>query len=472
VQNITDVGHLTDDADEGEDKIAKAAKKEKKHPMALAEYYTRSYFEDMDKLNCVRPDISPRASGHIVEQIDLVKTLLERGFAYEVNGSVYFDVLKFPQYGKLSGRNVEDMLAGARVEVSADKKHPSDFALWKKAEPNHIMQWPSPWGMGYPGWHLECSVMSTKYLGQPFDIHGGGMENKFPHHECEIAQSEAAGGVQFVKYWLHNNMVTVDGQKMGKSLNNFITLKQVFSDSQEPKHDKLTRKYDPLAIRQLILNSHYRSPIDFSDAALFAAQSGYEKITATVLAVRKGRDSAPQGQLDKKVLEQLEQMKENFEAAMNDDLNTAVALSVIFDIARLANTLLEGKSATKETLSAIDESFGKLGGDCLGVIKEQYSQTFTVDASDFANVYLEKFKLFMEIREIAREHKDFSTGDAIRGYLGTSGIEIEDSPQGSYIANLDDFIKHFESLVRQGDRKEAETYKQIILEAFRKKYAK
>src|SRR5512137_2970523 len=256
VQNITDVGHLTDDADAGEDKIAKAALKERKHPMALAEYYTRSYFEDMDKLNVIRPDISPRASGHIVEQIELVKTLLAKRYAYEVNGSVYFDVAKFPGYGKLSGRNTEEMQAGARVEVSSDKKNPADFALWKKAEPNHIMQWPSPWGMGFPGWHLECSVMSMKYLGVTLDIHGGGLENQFPHHECEIAQSEAANDAPFVRYWVHNNMVTVDGQKMGKSLGNFITLKQAFAGN----HERLKQAYEPLAIRQLVLNSHYRSP--------------------------------------------------------------------------------------------------------------------------------------------------------------------------------------------------------------------
>jgi len=283
VQNITDVGHLTDDADEGEDKVAEAAKKEKIHPMALAESYTRSYFEDMDRLNCVRPDISPRASGHIIEQIELVKTLVEKGYAYEVNGSVYFDVSKFKEYGKLSGRNIEEMQAGARVEVSPDKRNPVDFALWKKAQPDHIMQWPSPWGMGFPGWHLECSVMAMKYLGNTIDIHGGGLDNIFPHHECEIAQSEAANGQQFVRYWLHNNMVTVDGKKMSKSLNNFITLEEAFSGH----HERLTRSYDPLAIRQLVLNSHYRSPLDFSDAALFAAQSGYEKITETVKAVRK-----------------------------------------------------------------------------------------------------------------------------------------------------------------------------------------
>jgi cysteinyl-tRNA synthetase len=283
VQNITDVGHLTDDADEGEDKLAVAAKKEHIHPMALAEMYTASFFEDMDTLNCVRPDISPRATGHIPEQIELVETLMEKGYAYEANGSVYFDISKFPEYGKLSGRNVEDMQSGARVAVSQEKRNPCDFALWKKAEPNHIMQWNSPWGKGYPGWHLECSVMSMKYLGQTIDIHGGGMENQFPHHECEIAQSEAANGVQFVKYWLHNNMVTVNGQKMGKSLGNFINLKDLFAG----EHETLSRSYDPLAVRQLILQSHYRSPIDFSDAGLTAAQSGYDKITDAVIALRK-----------------------------------------------------------------------------------------------------------------------------------------------------------------------------------------
>lgn len=423
VQNITDVGHLTDDADEGEDKIAKAARREKKHPMALAEYYTRSYFEDMDKLNCVRPDISPRASGHIVEQIELVKTLLEKGYAYEVNGSVYFDVSKFSEYGKLSGRNVEEMEAGARVEVSTDKKNPADFALWKKAEPNHIMQWPSPWGMGYPGWHLECSAMSTKYLGQPFDIHGGGMENKFPHHECEIAQSEAANGVPFVRFWLHNNMVTVDGQKMGKSLNNFITLKQAFSGT----HERLTRSYEPLAVRQLILNSHYRSPIDFSDAALFAAQSGYNKITESVKAVRKQQASAPKGQVDNEIAGQLKQLKERFEAAMNDDLNTAIALSVIFELVRLANSTLQKGNAAVETLDAIDNLFSRLGGDVLGIVRDEYPQLSAADdelTDKLVHVLIDQ-------RNQARKSKDFARADGLRGKLDELGIVLEDKPDGT-----------------------------------------
>jgi len=420
VQNITDVGHLTDDADEGEDKIAEAAKREKMHPMALAEYYTRSYFEDMDRLNCVRPDISPRASGHILEQIGLVTTLLKKGYAYVVNGSVYFDVSKFEDYGKLSGRNVEEMLAGARVEVSPDKKNPVDFALWKKAEPSHIMKWPSPWGAGYPGWHLECSVMSMKYLGKTIDIHGGGLENQFPHHECEIAQSEAANGVQFVRYWLHNNMVTVDGHKMGKSLNNFITLKQAFSGT----HERLTRYYDPLAVRQLILNSHYRSPLDFSDAALFAAQSGYGKITETVKAVRKRMDTAKEGSIDEEIAGQLKQMREKFESAMNDDLNTSVALSVMFELVRLAQTLLEDSRTTQGTLNIVDVLFDRLGGDCLGVVKEEYPQTGPAGdelTDKLVNVLIEQ-------RNEARKNRDFAKADELRAKLDEMGILLEDSP--------------------------------------------
>ena len=420
VQNITDVGHLTDDADEGEDKIATAARKEKKHPMALAEYYTRSYFEDMDRLNCVRPDISPRASGHILEQIGMVTTLLKKGYAYEANGSVYFDVSTFEDYGKLSGRNLDEMIAGARVEVSPDKKNPADFALWKKAERNHIMQWPSPWGPGYPGWHLECSVMSTKYLGKTLDIHGGGLENQFPHHDCEIAQSEATNDVQFVRYWLHNNMVTVDGQKMGKSLNNFITLKQAFSGA----HERLTKSYDPLAVRQLILNSHYRSPLDFSDAALFAAQSGYGKITETVKALRKRMETAGTGSIDEKIAEQLKQMREKFEAAMNDDLNTSVGLSVMFELVRLAQSLLKDSRTTKETLNLIDVLFDRLGGDVLGIVKEDYEEDATADEGLTDKL----INILIEQRKEARTNKDFALADQLRNTLDDVGIVLEDKP--------------------------------------------
>jgi len=421
VQNITDVGHLLGETNEGEDRMLVAAKREHKHPMAVAEFYTRSYFEDMDRLNCVRPDISPRASGHIVEQIELVKKLLEKGYAYEANGSVYFDVSKFEDYGKLSGRNVEDMMAGARVEVSAEKKHPSDFALWKKAEPNHIMQWPSPWGMGFPGWHLECSVMSTKYLGQPFDIHGGGLDNKFPHHECEIAQSEAASGVQFARYWVHNNMVTVDGQKMSKSLNNFITLKDAFAG----KHERLTRAYDPIAIRQLVLNSHYRSPLDFSDAALFAAQSGYDKLTAAVIEIGMRIKTAMAGPIDKKATEEMNQLKQRFEDVMNDDLNTASALAILFDLSRLANKLIGEKNTTKDTLAAIDKLFRKLGGECLGIIKDADIDSKVEDRLKIA----EKVKRFIELRKEARKQKNFQLADGTRAALEEGfGVVLEDKP--------------------------------------------
>jgi cysteinyl-tRNA synthetase len=420
VQNITDVGHLLGETNEGEDRILVAAEREKKHPMAIAEFYARNFFDDMDKLNCLRPDISPRATGHIIEQIELVKLLLEKGYAYEANGSVYFDVSKFKNYGKLSGRNTEEMLSGARVEVSPDKKNPVDFALWKKAEPNHIMQWPSPWGIGFPGWHVECSVMAMKYLGKTIDIHGGGLDNKFPHHECEIAQSEAANDVQFVRYWLHNNMVTVDGQKMSKSLNNFITLKQTFSGA----HERLTRSYDPMAIRQLVLNSHYRSPLDFSDAALFAAQSGFEKISRIVVDIRRKLSAAPTGQIDEQVTAQLEQLKEKFITAMDDDLNTSIALSVIFELVRLANELIERADVSAETLKAVDDLLETLAGDVLGLVKESYGQT----EEDAYYKLCSAIEILLEQRNGARNRKDFETADAIRDKLSEMGVIIEDKP--------------------------------------------
>jgi len=284
------------------------------------------------------------------------------------------------------------------------------------------MQWPSPWGAGFPGWHLECSVMAMKYLGKTIDIHGGGLENQFPHHECEIAQAEAANGVQFVRYWLHNNMVTVDGQKMGKSLNNFITLKQAFSGA----HERLTRSYAPLAIRQLILNSHYRSPLDFSDAALFAAQSGCEKITETVKAVRKRIGPAVSGEVGKELIKQLKQLREKFEEAMNDDLNTSVALSVVFELVRLTNGILEDSNTTAETFSAVDDLFGELGGDVLGVVKDKYPQTSRAD-----DELMDKLvNVFVEQRRNARQREDFVAADALRGKLEEIGIILEDKPGG------------------------------------------
>jgi len=282
--------------------------------------------------------------------------------------------------------------------------------------------------MGYPGWHLDCSAMSMKYLGRTIDIHGGGIENKFPHHECAIAHSEAANGVPFVRYWVHNNMVTVDGQKMGKSLGNFITLKQVFADSPEPKHEKLSRKYDPLAVRQLVLNSHYRSPIDFSDAALSAAQSGYDKIVGAVIEVRQRWNSAPPGEVDPKVAPELDQLRQKFERAMNDDLNTAVALSVVFEIVRLANGLLARSDVTKETLNGVDAAFRKLGGEVLGIVKETYasSQITAAEYQRLSNVV----DSLVEERQKARKQKNFAAADAIRNAISAE-IVLEDTPEGT-----------------------------------------
>ena len=275
VQNITDVGHLTDNADQGDDKIEKEAKKDRVDPMEVVETFMRSYFEDMDRLGVERPDISPRATGHIVEQIELAKKLIEKGYAYEAGGNVYYDVTKFPAYGRLSGKKLDDLISGTRVEVRSDKKNSADFALWKKAEAGHLMKWTSPWGDGFPGWHLGCFTMSMKYLGETFDIHGGGIDNQFPHHECEIAQSEAATGKLFVRYWLHNNLVTVNGTKMSKSLGNFVTLKDAF------------KKYDPVVVRFFILQSHYRSPLDYSDEAVTAAGKGLERLTNVVRQLKE-----------------------------------------------------------------------------------------------------------------------------------------------------------------------------------------
>ena len=419
IQNITDVGHLTDDqagmADEGEDKVAAEARRKRIHPMALAEFFTASYFEDMDAMGLARPDVSPRASGHIPEQIEMVEGLLEKGHAYNVDGNVYFDVSSFPTYGALSGRNVEDLAAGARVEVREEKRHPADFAIWKKAAAEHIMQWSSPWGRGYPGWHLECSVMSRKYLSDTLDIHGGGIENQFPHHECEIAQSEAVTGKPFVRYWLHNNMVTVDGQKMGKSLGNFITLKHLFSGD----HERISRAYEPQAVRMFVLTSHYRSPLDFSDSALQAARSGYEKLSAAVIAVRESLAGAPEGEPTPEIRRAVEQVRTKFTDAMNDDFNTAAGLAQVFE--------LTGKVAlatTRGDFQLMDETFRDLGGRGLGLVQEEYP-------TRSGGREAELIDLLIDLRRRARQTKDFTTSDAIRDRLKAIGFQLEDTPEAT-----------------------------------------
>jgi cysteinyl-tRNA synthetase len=419
VQNITDVGHLTDDADEGEDKILKRAAKDRVEPMELVETYMRSYFEDMDTLNVVRPNISPRPSCHISEQIALAESLLERNHAYEVNGSVYFDVSSWPEYGKLSGRQVEEQEEGARLAVNLDKRHPADFAIWKKAEPGHILRWPSPWGWGYPGWHAECSVMATKYLGQPFDIHGGGLENIFPHNECEIAQSEAATGTAFCNYWLLNNMVTVNGTKMSKSLGNFTTLKDALS------------RHDPMTIRFFVLSSHYRSPTDFSEEAFEAAGRGFERLSNTAgLVGQRMRDAEP-GELRPDWAINVDAYRTRFEEAMNDDFNTPRAIAVLFDLSREVNASLNsGQPESQGTLAAIGNLYQVLGGDVLGLLfGEQKRQGGPV--TDDGDLLDGLVRMLIDIRQEARQTRNWAQADAIRDQLATLGVTLEDGPEGT-----------------------------------------
>jgi cysteinyl-tRNA synthetase len=418
VQNITDVGHLTDDADEGEDKIVRKARAERMHPMQIAETYTFHYFQDMDALNVLRPDISPRATGHIPEQIDLIEKLMTKGTAYEVNGSVYFDTRNYPGYGKLSGRNLDEILSGTRVESHSDKRFPADFALWKKAEPSHIMRWNSPWGVGFPGWHIECSAMSMKYLGESFDIHGGGMDNQFPHHECEIAQSEGVTARPFVTYWLHNNLVTVKGQKMSKSLGNFITLKDAFE------------KFDPISIRFFILQSHYRSTLDFSDDALGAADVGLEKLKNTVRNLRSelGRrgialDTPP----SPIVGSELEAFQARFIEAMDDDFNVPQAIAVLFDLVRECNIALSSDQTTSEQLLRFNSIISLLGGTVLGIDEPPGRQSITIGE----NITPKLIDLAIDVRTEARKQKLFPLSDLIRDRLKQLNVILEDKREGT-----------------------------------------
>jgi len=411
VQNITDVGHLTDDADEGEDKIQKQSRKDQLHPMQVVEQYTREYFNDMDALNVVRPDISPRATGHITEQIRLVEQLLEKGVAYEANGSVYFDVHAFAGYGKLSGRVLDDAESGTRVSVNSEKRHPSDFALWKKAEPNHIMRWSSPWGDGFPGWHLECSAMSMKYLGESFDIHGGGMDNQFPHHECEIAQSECATEHKFVKYWMHNNLVTVNGQKMGKSLGNFVTLKDAFT------------KHSPLVVRFFIMQSHYRSTLDFSEQALDASGKGLEKLQGTVTRLKA---EIARGRMGPLALDTLATFKLQFFEAMDDDFNAPAAIGVLFDLARATNDLIaKPEGASIESLKAIDAFFDEAGGSVLGILSDSRQSTGE-------SLEPKLMDLIISIRKDIRAQKLWALSDKIRDELKAAGVVLEDGKDATF----------------------------------------
>lgn len=411
VQNITDVGHLLDT---GEDRILKGAARERIEPMELVERYTRRYFEDMDALNVLRPDISPRASGHVPEQIALVERLIETGHAYVVNGSVYFDISSWPTYGKLSGRRVDELLEGARVELNPEKRHAADFALWRRAEPEHIMRWPSPWGAGYPGWHVECSAMSARYLGLPFDIHGGGLDNKFPHHEAEIAQSEAAYNKDFARIWMHNGMVMIGGEEMHKSLGNYMTLRQAFE------------LWSPLAVRFFIVSSHYRSPLDFGEAAMESASRGLERLLGSVRAVRERLPKAPAGPADDDALALLEDHKTRFQAAMDDDFNTAGAVGVLFELVRASNGLLASpEPPTRETLEAMERSYRELGGDVLGLVAD------LLPGQEAGALAAELMELLLATRQELRAAKQYALADRIRDRLSEMGILLEDTPHGA-----------------------------------------
>lgn len=416
VQNITDVGHLTDDADEGEDKISKIAQKVKLDPMEIAQRYTWSYFDAMDALRVTRPDISPHATGHIIEQIEIIRKLIKKGFAYEKNGSVYFDVTKFKEYGKLSGRKVDELESGSRIEINPEKHNPNDFALWKKAEPSHLMHWPSPWGEGYPGWHIECSAMSMKYLGETFDIHGGGLDNIFPHHECEIAQSEAATGKPFARYWMHNNMVTIKESKMGKSLGNFITIQDALL------------KYSASTIRYFVLSSHYRNPLDFSEDGLISAEKGIEKI---LMASRKLNELiGKSGKVNSfKSPFFVDEYRKNFEDSMNDDFNTPKALAVLFDFTKVVNQYISETSLYHEPfLREINKLYLDAAGDILGIIEKEDD---TKD-SKLSQEYIDKLvQVFIDVRKELRDQKLWELSDKIRNKLKDVGFILVDQSDGT-----------------------------------------
>lgn len=418
VRNITDVGHLEGDADEGEDKIGKKARLEKLEPMEVVQYYSNRYHKNMEQLNTLPPSIEPSASGHIIEQQDMVEAILKNGYAYEKDGSVYFDVEKYNHshhYGKLSGRKLEELMSNTReLEGQQEKKNPFDFALWKKATPEHIMQWDAPWSRGYPGWHMECSAMSTRYLGEQFDIHGGGMDLLFPHHECEIAQSVAANGRESVKYWMHNNMVTINGQKMGKSLGNFITLNELFSGD----HNILERGYAPMVVRFFILQSHYRNPLDFSNEALQASEKGLERLL-------KGLETLENLQPAQTSSVDIEGLKKRSFQALNDDLNTPILIATLFEGIRSINAIADGT----ETISRGDlENLQAFYKDMVYTILaiEEPKEKKNTKEEVFANVV----NLLLDERMKAKKQKDFAMADRIRDQLNQLGIVVKDKKDG------------------------------------------
>ena len=421
VRNITDVGHLEHDADSGEDKIAKKARLEQLEPMEVAQYYINRYHHAMEALNVLPPSIEPLASGHIINQIELVKEILANGYAYESQGSVYFDVEKYNKkhhYGVLSGRNIDEMLNTTRALDGQDEKHnPIDFALWKCAQPEHIMRWPSPWSDGFPGWHCECTAMGRKYLGSHFDIHGGGMDLIFPHHECEIAQAVASQGDDMVHYWMHNNMITINGQKMGKSLGNFITLDEFFHGS----HKLLTQAYSAMTIRFFILQAHYRSTVDFSNEALQASEKGLARLMDAYHHLMKLQPAATTSV-------EVKGLREKCYEAMNDDLNSPIVISHLFDAARAINSAKDGKGTiSAEDLKELQDVFHLFLFDILGMVDESAGAGNDTSREAFAKAV----DLLLSIRQQAKANKDWATSDKIRNELTAIGFTIKDTKDGA-----------------------------------------
>jgi len=416
VRNITDVGHLENDADSGEDKIAKKARLDQLEPMEVVQFYTNRYHKAMEALNVLPPSIEPHASGHIMEQIEFVQKILDAGFAYESEGSVYFDVEKYNKkyhYGKLSGRNVEEMLESTRsLDGQSEKRRSVDFALWKKASPEHIMRWKAPWSEGFPGWHMECSAMGTKYLGDEFDIHGGGMDLMFPHHECEIAQSTAALGKETVKYWMHNNMITINGQKMGKSLGNFITLDEFFTGN----HPLLTQPFSPMTVRFFILQAQYRSTVDFSSEALEASEKGLSRLMEGYARLQKLTISAASTVTTSG-------LRAKCEGAMCDDLNTPIVISHLFDALKSINLVHDGKATiSAEDLNELNSVFHLFVEDLLGLKIENEGAG--------NDAYKKAIDLLLNMRLEAKNNKDWATSDKIRNELTALGFEIKDTKDG------------------------------------------
>jgi len=431
VRNITDVGHLENDADEGEDKIAKKARLEQLEPMEVVKHYTEGFHEVMRQFNIFPPSIEPSATGHIVEQIEITKNLLDKGLAYESNGSVYFNVRKYNQdhhYGILSGRNIEELMeSGRELDNQDEKREKIDFALWKKASPYHIMRWPSPWGEGFPGWHLECTVMSTKYLGETFDIHGGGMDLKFPHHECEIAQGTAATGKTPVNYWLHSNMLTVNGQKMSKSLGNSFLPSELFAGT----HSLLDRGYGPMAVRFFMLQSHYSSTLDFSNEALQAAEKGYKKLINAVGLI-KMMDHSGKATTNAAVDAELSRLVKECYRTMSDDFNTAKTLAVLFEMFSRINDI---KSGAIQLTTLSPETFTDFKNTFLGFVEQVLGLKEEQEQND--EILIGTIGLLIDLRKKAKTDKNFSLSDKIRDDLKKLGVQIKDGKDGEMTYSFD-----------------------------------